>query len=61
MSAIKVVLERVLTPLPRNCPVQFDMPRRPIAKPVYSAQIFLVGAEFTKVYAHHYVSRVRTK
>jgi hypothetical protein len=27
----------------------------------YSAQIFLVGAEFTKVYAHHYGSRVRTK
>jgi len=25
----------------------------------YSAQIFLIGAEFTKVYAHHYGSRVR--
>jgi membrane protein len=27
----------------------------------YSAQIFLIGAEFTKVYAHHYGSRVRQK
>jgi membrane protein len=27
----------------------------------YSAQIFLIGAEFTKVYAHHYGSRVNKR
>ena len=27
----------------------------------YSAQIFLIGAEFTKVYADHYGSRVRQR